>query len=176
MDYSSTQILSLVIVATSVKKSSAKSYKRVVIHVPVKVKHHHHTHTVYKHVHHAVPVHHDHHDIHVVHPETTEDIDSDYFAPHSQRGIEHIMEDIGSYSDFDYDRSGEQDSYERYRKKRSKNKFKLFNNKLIGWKGRSDFDKIASEYLQSIKRQRIPDRDYRELHHDYDDEDSKKKR
>lgn len=145
------------------------------IHVPVKVKHHHHTHTVYKHIHHAVPIHYDHHDVHVVHPETTEDVDNDFYIPPG-RGYESIMDDFNSYSDPDYDRSGEQDSYERYRKKRSRKKLKLFNNKVIGWKGRSDFDKIASEYLESIKKQRIPDKDYRELHSDYEDEESKKKR
>lgn len=164
--------MSLLIVLTSVKRSSAKSYKRVRIHVPVKVKHHHHTHTVYKHVHHAVPIHYDHHDVHVVHPET-EEIESDYYIPPG-RGHEYI-DDIGGYSESDYDRSGEQSSYERYRKKRSKKKFKLFNNNVIGWKGRSDFDKIASEYLSSLKKQKIPDNDYRE-HLDYDDDEAKKKR
>ena len=160
---------------TSIKKSNAKSYKRVRIHVPVKVKHHHHTHTVFKHVHHAVPVHYDHHDVHVVHPETSEDLESDYYIPHGL-GMGSIMDELGSYSDENYDRSAELGSYERYRKKRSKKKLKLFNNKLIGWKGRSDFDKIASEYLDSIKKQRIPDNDYHGLHSEYEDNDSKKKR
>lgn len=139
----------------------------------MKVKHHHHTHTVYKHIHHAVPVHYDHHDVHVIHPET-EEVDSDYYIPQG-RGLESIIDDGGYYSDPDYDRSSEQDSFERFRKKRSKNKHKIFNNKVIGWKGRSDFDKIASEYLESIKNQKISDHDYREMNSEYED-GSKRKR
>lgn len=133
------------------------------IHVPVKVKHHHHTHTVVKHVHHPVPIHYDHESVHVIHPthETHEDYE-DYHVPHG-RMILHQEEPEDDY-----------DNYERFMRKRSKNKQKLFNNRVIGWKGRSDFDKIASEYLASIKRHRVPDNDYDERYEPYEDDHHKK--
>lgn len=40
----------------------------------------------------------------------------------------------------------------------------------IGWKGRSGFDKIASEYLSSIRAQKTPDHDYDERYSPYDDD------
>lgn len=169
------QILSLVIVIALVKTTTAKAYKRVVVHVPMKVKHHHHTHTVFKHVHHSVPVHYDHHDVHVIHPETAQDDydTGEYHIPHGTT-LESIMGDHGSYYDSS-DRAGGYDDVERYLRKRSKSKQKLFNNMVIGWKGRSDFDKIASEYLASIKRQRTPETDYNDRYAAYDDDESKRK-
>lgn len=157
-----------------IKTAKAKSYKRVVVHVPMKVKHHHHTHTVVKHVHHTVPVHYDHHDVHVIHPETQEDYDTgEYHIPHGKT-LESIM-DYGSYTDHS-DRAGQYDNIEKYLRKRSKSKQKLFNNMVIGWKGRSDFDKIAHEYLASIKRQRTPEADYNDRFSPYDDDSSEKRK
>jgi hypothetical protein len=127
-------------------------------------------------------VHYDHHDVHVIHPETTHEADyddgaADYHIPHG-RTLDSIMGHSGHYSDFD--RTSEYDNYEKYLKKRTKNKQKLFNNMKIGWNGRRDFDKIASEYLASINRQRTPDRDhddYDERYAPYDDDShSKRKR
>lgn len=146
--------------------------RRVLIHVPVKVRHHHHTHTVMKHVHHQVPVHYDHHDVHLIHPtETTHEYDDgDYHIMHGRT----LMDGIKSHVDED-DHTNDYENFERYLRKRSKTKQKLFNNMVIGWKGRKDFDKIASEYLASIKQQRIPDHDdYDDRYSVYDD-DSKKK-
>lgn len=139
----------------------------------MKVKHHHHTHTVYKHVHHSVPVHYDHHDVHVVHPETFDEYEGgDYHMPHG-RMLESLLGDYGSYDD----KSGDYDNFEKFLRKRSKSKKKLFNNMVIGWKGRKDFDKIASEYLASIRAQRIPQSDdYHDQYSSYDDEGAKRKR
>ncbi|CRK93713.1 CLUMA_CG007241, isoform A [Clunio marinus] len=172
-------ILTILIVVASVTTSKAKAYKRVVIHVPLKVKHHHHTHTVVKHVHHQVPIHYDHHDVHVVHPESHhhEDYDGDYHLS-SGRPSDSILGDLSSsYGDLDYERGNHYKSFEKFLRKQSKKKQKLFNNMVIGWKGRSDFDKIASEYLQSIKKQRMPESDdYHDQYANYDDEERKRKR
>lgn len=155
--------------------SCAKAYKRVRIHVPVKVKHHHHTHTVVKHVHHAVPVHYDHHDVHVIHPpEAHDEWDEDYHIPHG-RMLESILGDSSSYPDSDLGFHGEYENYD-FLRKRSKGKQKLFNNKSIGWKGKKDFDKIAHEYLASIKKQQLPSNDdYDDRYSNYDDDGSKKR-
>lgn len=176
------QILSLVIVASLVPRiSCGKMFRKVVVHVPMKVKHHHHTHTVFKHVHHQVPVHYDHHDVHVIHPEQQDEYDGgDYHLPHG-RMLDSIIGDLSSsYGEGDYDRASQYDNIEKYLRKRSKSKQKLFSNKVIGWKGRSDFDKIASEYLASIKRQKTPDNDDYRDHDQYstydDEEDARRKR
>lgn len=164
------QVLSLMVVFMSELTSSARHYKKVRIHVPVKVKHHHHTHTVFKHVHHQIPVQFDHHDVHVIHPETSsiEDYD-DYHVLHG-RSHESFLDDLSS------DPASEYENYDKYLRKRSKRKNRLFNNKVIGWKGRKDFDKIASEYLDSIHKQPMPDgEDYNDGYAPYDDDDSKKK-
>jgi hypothetical protein len=139
------------------------------IHVPVKVKHHHHTHTVLKHVHHQVPVHYDHHDVHLIHPHETHEYhdDSDYHGIINGRTI---IDSHSGHGDED-DHSSDYENFERYLRKRTKNKQKLFNNMVIGWKGRKDFDKIASEYLASIKKQRVPDHDdYDDRYSPYDDD------
>lgn len=147
--------------------SAAKNFKRVIVHVPIKVKHHHHTHTVFKHVHHQVPIHYEHQDVHVIHPETHDEYDGgDYHISHGR-----MLDSLLNSHESDYE------NFERYLRKRSKGKQKLFNNMLIGWKGRSDFDKIANEYLASIRKQRTPDSDdYQDQFSAYDDEDSKRKR
>lgn len=125
-------------------------------------------------------MHYDHHDVHVIHPESThDDYDdgADYHISHG-RTLDSIMGTSDHYSNSHFDRASEYDNYERYLKKRSKSKQKLFNNMAIGWKGRSDFDKIASEYLASINRQKTPDHDDYEDHYSaYDgDEYSRRKR
>lgn len=165
------QILSILIVVGSVRlTSAARTFRKVLVHVPMKVKHHHHTHTVFKHVHHQVPIHYDHQDVHVIHPETHEEYDlGDYHISHG-RMLDSIRPTTGGHDD-DYE------NFERYLRKRSKSKQKLFNNMLIGWKGRSDFDKIANEYLASIRKQRTPESDdYQDQYSAYDDDDSSKKR
>lgn len=172
------QILLLMIMLVNMRSTSAKAYRRVLIHVPMKVKHHHHTHTVFKHVHHSVPVHYDHHDVHVIHPETIEeqDIHQDYHL--HGRGIDSVMEDFSSaHPGLDYDTGIDNDyeNFEKFLRKRSKSKQKYFNNKVIGWKGRSDYDKIAAEYLASIKRQPLPDSDDQDDRYAPYDDDSKKK-
>lgn len=88
------------------------------------------------------------------------------------------MGNSGHYSDSHFDRASEYENYDKYLRKRSKSKQKLFNNMVIGWKGRSDFDKIASEYLASINRQKIPNHDdYDEHYSAYDDDEhSRRKR
>lgn len=102
-----------------------------------------------------------------------EDYDDDYHH-HVPHGRTLIMGDLGHYTDFD--RASDYEAYDRILRKRSKNKQKLFNNKVIGWKGRKDFDKIASEYLASINRQSTPDHDDFEQHYSAYDDDHKKKR
>lgn len=139
-----------------------KVRKKVIFHVPMKVKHHHHTHTVYKHVHHTVPVHFDHHTEHVIHASPAESYEShDYGGHHNLEAL------LGDLSDVhENDRTQEYQNFERYMKKRSKSKGKsIFNNKVIGWKGRSDFDKIAGEYLASLKKNPLKDQP-----EDYDDD------
>lgn len=166
----------LVVVLTSVKTSCAKAYKRVRIHVPVKVKHHHHTHTVVKHVHHAIPVHYEHENVHVIHPpEMHDDWDDDYHSPHGKM-LESILEESSAYPDSDLDFDSDFENYDRFHGKRSRGKHRHFNNKVIGWKGRKDFDKIAHEYLASIKKQRIPSSDdYDDRFSSYDDDGSKRR-
>jgi hypothetical protein len=115
----------------------------------------------------------------VIHPTETvhehEDYDDgEYHIPHG-RTLGSIMGDLGHYSD--YDRASDYENYDRYLRKRSKSKQKLFNNMVIGWKGRKDFDKIASEYLASINRQSTPDHDDFEEHFSaYGDDDHQRKR
>lgn len=155
--------------------ASGKPHKRVIIHVPMKVKHVHHTHTVYKPIHHTVPVNLEEHELHVVKPDN-----------HGWNAKEYQIEAIGNGRDlssilskihlpnahFEDDRSGEyHQDFEKYLKKRSKNKQKLFNNNIIGWKGRPGFDKIANEFLLNIKNQPSPDYDdYDQRYAPYDDE------
>jgi len=176
----------VLLLVVTVSSGRAKAYKKVIVHVPLKVKHHHHTHTVVKHVHHQVPVHYDHQDVHIIHPEQQEEDwntqgfdqggfdDNEYHIPHG-RMLDMIIGD-SSHQSNDYD-SPQDDQYEfeKFMRKRSKAKKKYFTNKAIGWKGRTDFDKIASEYLASIKRQQTPQSDH---HHDdyapYDDEERRK--
>ena len=86
------------------------------------------------------------------------------------------LDNHSSHSDDDAEHGNGYEEFERYLRKRSKNKQKLFSNKVIGWKGRKDFDKIASEYLASIKKQRIPAHDDYDEHYSAYDDDSKKKR
>lgn len=75
--------------------------------------------------------------------------------------------DFGSDNDYE--------NYDKFLKKRSKGKQKLFNNKVIGWKGRKDFDKIAHEYLSSIKKQQMPIRDdYDDRYSNYDDDEGQR--
>lgn len=126
-----------------------------------------------------VPVHYDHHDVHVIHP--TESVhedydDGEYHVPHG-RPHSSVLADFGHYSDSHYDRASEYENYDRILRKRSKNKQKLFNNQVIGWKGRKDFDKIASEFLASINRQSTPEHDdYQDQYATYDDNEKKRKR
>ena len=138
----------------------------------MKVKHHHHTHTVYKHVHHSVPVHYDHQTEHVIHGSPAESYESHELG--GSHGLESLL---GEYSNkHENDRTQEYENFERYMKKRSKknkNKSKsIFNNKAIGWKGRGDFDKIAGEYLASLKKNPLRDQseDYDDQFLPYDDD------
>lgn len=161
----------------NIRSTNAKAYRRVLIHVPMKVKHHHHTHTVFKHVHHTVPVHYDHHDVHVIHPETIEDQDSDYHL--HGRTVDSIMGDYSAHPGQDYDTNMDNDyeNFEKFLRKRSRRGQKYLNNKVIGWKGRSDFDKIAAEYLESIKRQPLPDSDdHDDRYEPYDDDEDEAKK
>lgn len=153
--------------------SSTNAYKRIIVHVPMKVKHHHHTHTVVKHVHHEVPMHYDHQDVHVIHENHGEEYESDYHYPPG-RTLDSILGGI-SYGVSDRDRAGDYENFERILKKRKIKK--LFSNMAIGWKGRSDFDKIASEYLASIVRRPHPepDDDYNDRFIPYDDNEQEKK-
>lgn len=113
----------------------------------------------------------------MIHPETAHDDYDDggeYHFPHG-RTFDSLKEDYGRFSDSHSDRESELDDYEKFIRKRSKGKKKLFNNMVIGWKGRSDFDKIASEFLASIKRQRTPNHDDYNRHYSAygDDEHSR---
>lgn len=155
--------------------AGGKPHKRVIIHVPMKVKHVHHTHTVYKPIHHAVPVKLNEHELHLVEPEE-----------HGWNAKEYQIEAVGSRNlgsilsklhlpnaHFEDNRSVEYETYDKFNKKRSKTKQKLFNNKVIGWKGRPDFDKIANEYLNNIKNHPAPEYDdYDQRYSPYDDEDA----
>lgn len=155
---------------------AAKPHKRVRIHVPMKVKHVHHTHTVYKPIHHAVPVKLDEHEIHVIQPENHGWNAKDYQieAIGHGRDLRQILSKIHlPNAHFEEDNSSDYHNYEKFVKKRSKTKQKLFNNKVIGWKGRPDFDKIASEYLQNIKQKPIHEYDeYDQRHQPYDDDEN----
>lgn len=129
-------------------------------------------------MHHQVPVHYDHHDVHVIHPPEAHDEwqeDDEYQLSHG-RTFDSLMDDYSKYSDSINDRANQYENYEKYLKKRSNKKQKLFNNMAIGWRGRNDFDKIASEYLDSIKKQRVPESDdYHDQYSPYDDEEAKRK-
>lgn len=152
---------------------AGKQHKRVIIHVPLKVKHVHHTHTVYKPVHHAIPV-------KVDHPEHWDDDIGEYHYGNG-RMLDSLLGDwkpgANLYSQESEDeRESEYDHFEQLLKKISKNKQKLFNNKLIGWNGRQNFDKIASEYLLNLKKRKQPEFDeYDERYSPYDDEDDDSK-
>jgi hypothetical protein len=165
-----------------------KAHKRVVIHVPMKVKHLHHTHTVYKPIHHALPVNiDDHHDFHVI--KQHDSYGDDYHIAHGRMleslwnkennhptSIYNLSHDNDNDDDEDEEyedhRQSEYDHFEKLLKKRSKAKQKLYNNMLIGWKGRPDFDKIASEYFKNIKKHPIQhyDDDYEDRYAAYEDE------
>lgn len=140
----------------------------------MKVKHVHHTHTVFKPIHHAIPVKLEEHDFEIVQPEN-----------HGWHNKEYQIEAIGNHknlrsilskiqlpnANYEDHRSAEYENFEKFLKKRSKTKQKLFNNQLIGWKGRPDFDKIAGEYLLHIKNQQAPEYDdYDQRFTPYDDE------
>lgn len=170
-----TQILSMLIIVTFVKTTSAKAYRKVIIHVPVKIKHHHHTHTMTKHVHHEMPIHYDHHETHIIHPETHSHLHDEEYDDDSHHHFSHGR-GLSSYPPTYFEEEEPEhdfDNYQKYKRKRSKKR--LFNNGLIGWKGRSDFDKIASEYLSSIKKQKTPiDSFHDDVYEPYDDESKKK--
>ena len=57
----------LLVVILSSSLVAGGSRKRVIIHVPLHIKHHHHTHTIFKHVKHHERHHHDHHHDHHLH-------------------------------------------------------------------------------------------------------------
>lgn len=161
-----------------------KPYKRVVIHVPMKVKHLHHTHTVYKPVHHAIPVKLDEHQIHLVRSERPGwNENAEYnLQPTKFENGRSIIGDLSkiqlvnaNYED--EDRKGEYHDFENFVKKRSKYKQKLFDNQIIGWKGRPNFDKIANEFLLHIKNNPSPDyNDYDQRYLPYDDDDEERRK
>jgi hypothetical protein len=158
--------------------------KRVIIHVPLKVKHHHHTHTVYKPIHHAVPLKIQEHDIHLIRPEPQSDWDDEYHIGNGRMVDSYLSDLSSSFPHFqnheeeeEEDHDDEYENFERLLKKRSKKKQKLFNNKVIGWKGRPNFDKIASEYLLHLKNHPQPHYDeYDERYSPYDDDDDEERR
>lgn len=164
-----------------------KPHKRVIIHVPMKIKHVHHTHTIFKPIHHAVPVKVDEHEFHLVRPEKShgweEEEEKEYVIEplhiHNHgyghgRSIHGDLSKIhlpnSNYEHEEEDRDSEYENFEKYLKKKSKAKLKLFNNQIIGWKGRPDFDKIANEYLSNIKNHPAPEyEDYDQKYAPYDD-------
>lgn len=164
-----------------------KSHKRVVIHVPMKVKHHHHVHTVYKPVHHELPVELEEHEYHVGKPHH-EDFEDDYhfgngrMVDHSSSYIKNLHSSFPYFhnsndEEDDEDHEDQYHNFERQLKKRSKSKQNVFSNRVIGWKGRPSFDKIASEYLLNIKNHPQPEfDDYDDRYSPYADDDSRRKR
>ncbi|CAG9797579.1 unnamed protein product [Chironomus riparius] len=145
-----------------------KSHKRVVIHIPMKVKHLHHTHTVYKPVHHTLPV-----------VEPSEDWDSPAEEYHFGNGrmIESLLSDWKQpqhtyQHSVEDERDHEYQNFEKYLKKISKTKQKLLNNKHAGWNQKHNSYKVAQEYLSNLKSHPQPEfDDYDDRYAPYDDEE-----
>lgn len=109
----------------------------------------------------------DHEDIHVIHPETSHpdlgqsfDYDDEWQKRTLQTHYDQGVPYNGGYGDSQRERELEYANFDQIlkKKKRSskKNNNKILNNRAIGWSGRQDFDKIANEYLNSLKRQKLP--------------------
>lgn len=113
-----------------------------------------------------VPVHIDHEDVHVIHPDIHHDshqpsLNFDYDDAWQSRNLQpqQNYDDVYSgYGDSQRERELEHANFGNVLKKKrsSKKKNKILNNRAIGWTGRKDFDKIASEYLESLRTQRLP--------------------
>jgi hypothetical protein len=134
----------------------------------------------------------DEHEIHLVRPEKNHgwNEEKEYTIEHIGHGYGNgrsILGDLSkihltnaNYHEEEEDRNPEYENFEKFLKKRSKAKQKLFNNQIIGWKGRPNFDKIANEFLLNIKNHPAPEyEDYDQSYAPYDDEideDQRKKR
>ncbi|KAG5674592.1 hypothetical protein PVAND_004546 [Polypedilum vanderplanki] len=176
------EALTFLVLLMMTRIECGKLHKRVIIHIPLKVKHHHHTHTVYKPIHHAVPLKLDEHEIHLIRPEQHNDWEDEYHIGNGRMVDSYLDTLSSSFPHFNHEESTEDhddeyENFERLLKKRSKKKQKLFNNKVIGWKGRPNFDKIASEYLLHLKNHPQPQYDeYDDRYSPYDDDESHRKR
>lgn len=109
-----------------------------------------------------VPVHvaPDHEEVHVFNPGSQEQIfdSSETWQSRKSRPTkQHPFNDYPHYGDSQRERELEYVNFDKVLKKhRSKKNHKIFSNTRIGWSGRNDFDKIANEYLESLRNQKIP--------------------
>lgn len=111
-----------------------------------------------------IPVHvaPDHEEVHVFNPGSQEQIlDSGeaWLSRNSRPTKPQSFYDYPAYGESQRERELEYKNFDkvlkRHKKKHGKNR-KFFGNRNIGWSGRNDFDKIANEYLESLRNQKIP--------------------
>lgn len=126
---------------------------------------HHDVHVIHDDHHHHQGLHHLHHDEHHLSGSLSDNFELGGYSigPGEMQGrmlaasvFDHDgkLGDITNVAEEEAEEASEAEyeNLEKFQKSRSKkNVKKMFTNKMIGWQGRSDYDKIAAEYLASLK-------------------------